>query len=125
MPPLALTQLKYASAMLGMSVKLVPGWSVAIAPSLIGEPVAFTPGFFPHSEVLIPAVFGVAPLLETAPNPAQAAKTIQVTNIAIGAEARRNARLLVPISPSLFAAPDGAITPTLDLPLLGRLADNF
>src|SRR3954452_9967954 len=48
MPPLSLTQLKYASAMLAPSVKSVPGCLVTIAPTLIGVPVAFVPGFFPH-----------------------------------------------------------------------------
>src|ERR671936_600523 len=48
MPPLSLTQLKYALAMLAPSVKSVPGCFVTIAPSLIGVPVAFTPGFVPH-----------------------------------------------------------------------------
>jgi hypothetical protein len=52
MPPLAFTQAKYALAMFGMSVKLVPGWLVAIAPSAIGVPVAATPGLVPHCEVL-------------------------------------------------------------------------
>ena len=52
MPPLALTQAKYALAMFGMSVKLVPGWLVAIAPRAIGVPVAATPGLVPHCEVL-------------------------------------------------------------------------
>ena len=48
MPPLSLTQLKYAWAMLAPSVKSVPGCLVTIAPTLIGVPVAFVPGFFPH-----------------------------------------------------------------------------
>ena len=34
------------------SVKLVPGWSVTIAPRLIGVPVAAAPGLVPHVEVL-------------------------------------------------------------------------
>jgi hypothetical protein len=38
--------------MFGMSVKLVPGWLVAMAPSAIGVPVAATPGLLPHCEVL-------------------------------------------------------------------------
>jgi hypothetical protein len=38
--------------MFGMSVKLVPGWLVAIAPSAIGVPVAATPGLVPHCDVL-------------------------------------------------------------------------
>jgi len=36
-----------------MSVNEVPGWSVAMAPRLIGVPVALTPGFEPHDEVLV------------------------------------------------------------------------
>jgi hypothetical protein len=38
--------------MFGMSVKSVPGWWVLIDPRLIGVPVALTPGFGPHAEVL-------------------------------------------------------------------------
>jgi hypothetical protein len=52
MPPLALTQAKYAFAMFGMSVNEVPGWLVAMAPSTIGVPVAATPGLVPHCDVL-------------------------------------------------------------------------
>src|SRR5208282_3087204 len=52
MPPLALTQAKYAFAMFGMSVNDVPGWLVAMAPSAIGVPVAATPGLVPHCDVL-------------------------------------------------------------------------
>ena len=52
MPPLALTQAKYALAMFGMSVNDVPGWLVAMAPSAIGVPVAATPGLVPHCDVL-------------------------------------------------------------------------
>ena len=52
MPPLALTQAKYAFAMFGMSVNDVPGWLVAMAPSGIGVPVAATPGLVPHCDVL-------------------------------------------------------------------------
>ena len=58
MPPLALTQAKYAAAMFGMSVNDVPGWLVAIAPSGIGVPVAFTPGLVPHCEVFTVAALG-------------------------------------------------------------------
>src|SRR3954447_10841831 len=47
-PPLALTQSKYAFAMLGMSVKSVPGCFVAIAPRRIGVPVAALPVPEPH-----------------------------------------------------------------------------
>src|SRR3954454_11417602 len=47
-PPLSLTQSKYAFAVFGMSVKSVPGCFVAIPPSLIGVPVAFWPLPKPH-----------------------------------------------------------------------------
>jgi hypothetical protein len=50
--------------MFGMSVNDVPGWLVAIAPSAIGVPVAGTPGFAPHCEVLTVAAPGA---LELAP----------------------------------------------------------
>src|SRR5689334_5537291 len=48
MPPLSLTQSKYAFAVFGMSVKSVPGCFVAMPPSLIGVPVAFCPLPSPH-----------------------------------------------------------------------------
>ena len=38
--------------MFGTSVNSMPGWLVTIAPSLIGVPVAFTPGLVPHWDVL-------------------------------------------------------------------------
>src|SRR5215475_7967290 len=60
MPPLALTQAKYAAAMFGISVNDVPGWLVAIAPSGIGVPVAFTPGLVPHCDVFTAALLGAA-----------------------------------------------------------------
>src|SRR5580692_2575604 len=50
-PPLALTQAKYAPAMFSMSLKSVPGCLVLIAPMLIGVPVAATPGLVPQDEV--------------------------------------------------------------------------
>src|SRR5690348_2894466 len=58
-PPLALTQAKYAPVMFSMSLKSVPGCLVLIAPMLIGVPVAATPGLVPHEEV------------ETVPAPAE------------------------------------------------------
>src|ERR1700733_3355196 len=58
MPPLALTQAKYALAMFAISVNDVPGWLVAMAPSAIGVPVAATPGLVPHCDVLTAAVLG-------------------------------------------------------------------
>src|SRR3954470_13996740 len=61
MPPLSLTQLKYACAVVAPSVKSVPGCLVTIAPTLIGVPVAFVPGFVPHF-VTSPAFFAVVVL---------------------------------------------------------------
>jgi hypothetical protein len=57
--------------MFGWSVKSVPGCLVLIAPSTIGDPVAFTPGFGPHDEVLTldeppPALLDDAVALEDA-----------------------------------------------------------
>jgi hypothetical protein len=43
--------------MFPISVNDVPGWLVSIPPSAIGVPVAFTPGFVPHCEVLTAAAF--------------------------------------------------------------------
>src|SRR5215472_13932232 len=60
MPPLALTQSKYALAIFGMSVNEVPGWLVAMAPSGIGVPVAWTPGLVPHCDVLTVAALAEA-----------------------------------------------------------------
>ena len=48
MPPLSLTQSKYAFAASVMSVKSIPGIFVTIAPTLIGVPVAFLPVAMPH-----------------------------------------------------------------------------
>ena len=72
MPPLALTQAKYAAAMFGISVNDVPGWLVAMAPSGIGVPVAFTPGLVPHCDVLTAVLLGAAdavPLPDELPDP--------------------------------------------------------
>src|SRR5215468_12104900 len=44
--------------MFGMSVNEVPGWLVAMAPSGIGVPVAWTPGLVPHCDVLTVAAPG-------------------------------------------------------------------
>ena len=44
MPPLSLTQSKYAFATLPIVVKSTPGISMSMPPSLIGRPVAFLPG---------------------------------------------------------------------------------
>jgi hypothetical protein len=46
--------------MFGISVNVVPGWLVAIAPSGMGVPVAFTPGLVPHCDVFTAALLGAA-----------------------------------------------------------------
>src|ERR1700691_2295778 len=51
MPPLALTQAKYAPAMFSMSLKSVPGCLVLIAAMVIGVPVDANPGLAPQEEV--------------------------------------------------------------------------
>jgi hypothetical protein len=49
--------------MFGPSLKSVPGCLVSIVPMLIGVPVALTPGFGPHDDVLleVAAVLAVVP----------------------------------------------------------------
>ena len=84
MPPLALTQAKYAAAMFGMSVNDVPGWLVAIAPSGIGVPVAFTPGLVPHCDVLTAALLGAADAVAELPD--------EATGTAAAASGRGNRR---------------------------------
>jgi hypothetical protein len=53
--------------MFGPSLKSVPGCFVSMVPMLIGVPVAFTPGFGPHDEVLtdVPLLLAV-PALDVA-----------------------------------------------------------
>src|SRR3954469_6520986 len=60
-PPLSLTQSKYAFAVFGMSVKSVPGCFVAMPPTLMGVPLAFLPLPRPHfaAAVLSPPLAGV------------------------------------------------------------------
>jgi hypothetical protein len=75
------------------SVKSVPGCLVLIVPSLIGVPVAFTPGLGPHDEVLTVVALElllVDPPLEAAlllellllPQPASAINPIIAANAA-------------------------------------------
>jgi hypothetical protein len=80
--------------MLAMSAKLVPVWSVTIPPSLIGVPVAATPGLAPHCDVLDVLTAGalVAVVVPAELELPQAASTMDVTSIAVGPTARRSAR---------------------------------
>jgi hypothetical protein len=50
--------------MFAMSVKSVPGCLVLIVPRLIGVPVAATPGFGPHDEVLVEAALALLDVVE-------------------------------------------------------------
>ena len=56
MPPLSLTQLKYAAATLPIVVKSTPGISMSIPPSLIGVPLAFLPVPAPQTDFFADAV---------------------------------------------------------------------
>src|SRR6476469_7356344 len=56
MPPLSLTQSKYAFATLPMVVKSTPGISMAMPPILIGRPVAFLPGPRPQTDFVADAL---------------------------------------------------------------------
>src|SRR5215467_5248740 len=90
MPPLLLTQVKYALAMLAMSVNDVPGWLVTIPPSGIGVPVAFTPGLVPHRDVAVAVLLALLvaaeplgdPLLLVLPHPAAAATAMTAASAA-------------------------------------------
>src|SRR5476649_1331382 len=72
MPPLSLTQLKYACANLPIVVKSTPGISMSIPPILIGLPVAFLPVPRPQTDFVVDAV----------PEPTGAAAPAPVANTA-------------------------------------------
>ena len=100
MPPLSLTQVKYALAMLAMSANDVPGWLVTIPPSGMGVPVAFTPGLVPHCDVLTAELLGVlvaAGLLlldELLPHPAAISIPITAASAATARAPIRCSRIL-------------------------------
>ena len=78
MPPLSLTQSKYAPASLPTVVKSTPGISMSMPPSLIGVPVAFFPVPIPQMLCVaeaVPEPTGPAALTWRA-LPAQAAAAI-------------------------------------------------
>src|SRR6187455_765302 len=56
MPPLSLTQSKYAFATLPTVVKSTPGMSMSMPPSLIGVPVAFLPVPRPQTDFFADAL---------------------------------------------------------------------
>ena len=102
MPPLSLTQLKYASAVRGISEKSVPGCLVARAPILIGSPVAFWPLPSPHLAAG-PAAFAAGVLASLAaslpalssPPPQAAIRTARPASKATSAASGRGTVLLL------------------------------
>jgi hypothetical protein len=56
MPPLSLTQSKYAFATLPIVVKSTPGISMSMPPSLIGRPLAFLPVPRPQTDFVADAL---------------------------------------------------------------------
>src|SRR5919199_855089 len=101
MPPLSLTQLKYALAAVVIGVKSMPGIFVTIAPSLTGVPVAFFPFASPHFTAALDAVLLVPP------PPPPAARTATTPTSAIGPTSLRHLLLTVapPQDAVLAAAP--------------------
>ena len=94
MPPLSLTQSKYAFATLPMVVKSTPGISMSIPPSLIGAPVAFLPVPRPQTDFVadaLPEPTGVAAADVLAPA-AQPASISARTTVAAEADADRDLR---------------------------------
>src|SRR3954471_1303368 len=86
MPPLSLTQSKYALATLPTVVKSTPGISIAMPPILMGAPVAFLPVPAPHDilfAVAAPAVLLVAPEAHAASDNATTQLAAQATPIEI------------------------------------------
>src|SRR3954447_25111016 len=84
MPPLALTQSKYAFVVKTPSVKSVPGCFVAIPPILIGLPVGFWPLPLPHfglstTDPLLLLLFPLPPHAETTRDRPAATTTNVVT----------------------------------------------
>ena len=102
-PPFAFTHAKYALIMFGPSLKSVPGCLVSIVPMLIGVPVAATPGFLPHADVL------VLPPLE----PELAAVVALVLDALLGAAPELVLLLLLLPQPASTNAPTSAASAKL------------
>src|SRR3954466_10944379 len=91
MPPLSLTQSKYAFAVFGMSVKSVPGCLVAIAPSLIGVTLAFWPLPSPHFDAAAAGSLDALVELDDEPPPL-ALELVELLSLPPPQAATRNAR---------------------------------
>src|SRR5258708_402064 len=87
-PPLSFTQAKYACAIPVMPVKSTPGCLVAIAPRVIGSPVAFMPVPRPHPGMTTLAEESVPPP-EPMPPQAPTASEIHPRSIATTTDDRR------------------------------------
>ena len=79
--------------MFGPSLKSVPGCLVSIVPMLIGVPVAATPGFLPHDDVLTELVLElvVAPALELVALDPPLAAVLEVLELLLPHAATNNA----------------------------------
>src|SRR5918994_6027849 len=101
MPPLSLTQSKYACTARPPSEKSVPGCLVLIAPNLIGSPLAFSPLPSPHLGAS--ALTFSAPPPSSSSSPPQAATRIDRAT----AVARSRPTLRTPFQPAfiLIVAP--------------------
>src|SRR6185312_2001758 len=122
MPPLSLTHVKYACAVVAPSVKSVPGCLVTMAPSLIGVPVAFVPGFVPHF-VTSPAAGAVPPLVAAGAAPVDAdVLLLLLLPHALSTTARPTARTTTSAAHVLPLFPINA-PPSLDQILVAPLSD--
>jgi hypothetical protein len=87
--------------MLGPSLKSVPGCLVSIVPIGIGVPVALTPGFLPHADVLVDPllVLAAAVVLELVALDAPLAAVLELAELL---------ELLLPHAANSNAAPTSA-----------------
>ena len=81
MPPLSLTHLKYALAVLPIVVKSTPGISMSMPPSLIGAPVAFLP--LPRPQTPSAPAFPLPGGVASGPAPAPATAMADASSAAI------------------------------------------
>jgi hypothetical protein len=91
--------------MFAISLNDVPGWLVTMPPSAIGVPVAATPGFVPHCDVLtaaLPLLFGLGVVLPAGDPPLLLHPTAAVAPISASAKTAwaPDMRLYIPIPTS-------------------------
>src|SRR6478752_4179425 len=100
MPPLSLTQSKYAFATLPIVVKSTPGISMSMPPSLIGAPLAFLPVPAPHLLAVAPAA--AEPTLAVDLEPAAVAAATTTSRATGRMTARAILRSFIPPPPPSF-----------------------